>query len=327
MADAKVGQPTRAPGAGGVPAIAAEHLSKSFRLGLRLKKVEAVRDISFTVQPGEVFGFLGPNGAGKTTTIKMCMGLIRPSGGAVRLFGEPVDSLRVRARIGYLPEQPYFYDYLKPHEILDFYGRIFGIDRGERRRRIGELLDRVGLAEARGRTLRKFSKGMLQRIGIAQALINDPDLVVLDEPLSGLDPIGRKEMREIIVDLRAKGKTIFFSSHILADIEMICDTVTILNKGVIRAVGSLKDLLHPDRMTTEITFQGGGDGVEPQVRAIAGKIDRLGDFSRAFVDASRANELLAVLVRGGAQIDSVVPKRDSLEDLFVREALGTGGDR
>ena len=325
MSDPNTARPARASGATGAPAISAEHLSKSFRLGLRLKKVEAVRDISFTVQPGEVFGFLGPNGAGKTTTIKMCMGLIRPSGGKVRLFGEPIDSLAVRARIGYLPEQPYFYDYLKPHEILDFYGRVFGIDRAERRKRIGSLLERVGLSESRGRTLRKFSKGMLQRIGIAQALINDPDLVVLDEPLSGLDPIGRKEMREIIVDLRAQGKTIFFSSHILADIEMICDKVTILNKGVIRAVGSLEELLHPDKMTTEITFQGGGDGTLDQVRAIATRIDRLGDYNRAFVDASRSNEVLSVLVRAGAQIDSVVPKRDSLEDLFVREALGTGG--
>ena len=307
------------------PAIVVEHLSKTFRLGLRLRKVEAVRDISFAAPQGKVFGFLGPNGAGKTTAIKMCMGLIRPSRGTIRLLGDTVQSLAVRRRIGYLPEQPYFYDYLKPHEILDFYARLFGMDRTTRRRRIGDLLERVGLGDAKERTLRKFSKGMLQRVGIAQALINDPDLVVLDEPLSGLDPIGRKEIRDIIVDLRNRGKTIFFSSHILADIEMICDEVAIINKGVIQAAGSLSDLLNPDRMTAEITWRGGGAALPAQLAAMGAQVDDLGQVWRAVVDAPRTTEIVAACIEAGAAIDGVVPKRDSLEDLFVREALKTTG--
>jgi ABC-2 type transport system ATP-binding protein len=298
------------------PAIAVSGLVKTFRLGVRLKKVEAVRGITFAVRQGDVFGFLGPNGAGKTTTIKTCMGLIKPTRGTVRLLGQPVDSLAVRARVGYLPE--------KPSEILDFDGRVFGLDRRERKRRIDELLDRVGLGDARERTLRKFSKGMLQRVGIAQALINDPDLVVLDEPLSGLDPIGRKEIRDIIVDLKARGKTIFFSSHILADIEMICDEVTIVNHGEIRASGRLRDLLNPERMTTEVTWRGGDAGLMGRVEAVAARVDRFGELTRATIDSSRATELVALVVTGGAEIDGVVPKRDSLEDLFVREALATG---
>ncbi|GMV38544.1 MAG: ABC transporter ATP-binding protein [Myxococcales bacterium] len=311
---------------GATPAIAVERLSKTFRLGVRLKKVEAVRDITFAAPAGHVFGFLGPNGAGKTTTIKMCMGLIRPSAGTVRVLGEPIASLAVRARIGYLPEQPYFYDYLKPHEILDFYARLFGMDRAARRRRVGELLELVGLADARERTLRKFSKGMLQRVGIAQALINDPELVVLDEPLSGLDPIGRKEIRDIIVDLRRRGKTVFFSSHILADIEMICDEVAIINKGVIQAAGRLSDLLNPRLMTAEVTWRRGDADLPQRVETFGAKVDDLGALWRAVVEAPRSTELLRLLLDGGAEVDGVVPKRDSLEDLFMREALKTGGE-
>lgn len=313
------------PSSDSPPAIAVDHLSKSFRLGIRLKKVEAVRDITFTAHAGKVFGFLGPNGAGKTTTIKMCMGLIRPSQGTVRVLGEPIASLPVRARIGYLPEQPYFYDYLKPHEILDFYARLFGMDRALRRKRVGELLELVGLADARERTLRKFSKGMLQRVGIAQALINDPDLVVLDEPLSGLDPIGRKEIRDIIVDLRRRGKTVFFSSHILTDIEMICDEVAIINKGVIQAAGRLSDLLNPSLMTAEVTWRLGQADLPQRVAAFGATVDDLGGLWRAVVEATRSTELLRLLLDGGAEVDGVVPKRDSLEDLFMREALGTAG--
>lgn len=302
------------------PVMEVSNLRKSFRIGLRMKRVEAVKGISFQVQPGEVFGFLGPNGAGKTTTIKTCMGLIRPTSGTVRLFGADHESLHVRTRIGFLPEHPYFYDYLKPVEILDFYGRLFGIEQRERKRRIERLLDRVGLSHAKDRTLRRFSKGMLQRVGIAQALINDPDLVVLDEPLSGLDPIGRKEIRDILVDLRAARKTIFFSSHILSDIEMICDRVAIINFGKLQSIGTLEQLLHPDRMSTEITFMSHDPELLERVAKVSQRVDRLGDYSRCVVDG-RPDVVLKMLVDGGVSIDSVTPKRESLEDLFVKEAI------
>jgi len=291
-------------------------LHKKFSIGLRMKKVEAVRGVSLTVSAGEVFGFLGPNGAGKTTTIKMAMGLIRPTQGSIQLFGGSPDRLEARARVGYLPEHPYFYDYLKPTEILDFYARLFGLSASERKSRIDRLLDRVGLGHARNRTLRKFSKGMLQRVGIAQSLINDPDLLVLDEPLSGLDPIGRKEIRDLLVELRHDGKTIFFSSHILSDIEMLCDKVAIVHQGRIQSIGRMDDLLHPDQMTTEITFRA-GDSLVEKLKADGLALDVLGDYMRIRKDGS-TSELLGELLAGGAQIDSVLPKRESLEDLFVR---------
>ncbi|MEZ4467203.1 MAG: ABC transporter ATP-binding protein [bacterium] len=207
------------------------------------QRVEAVRGVSLRVEPGEIFGFLGPNGAGKTTTIKMLMGLIRPTSGTASILGRPLGDREARARLGFLPEHPYFYDYLKPIEFLDFYGRLFRIDARERRRRAEALVDRVGLRHAVNRPLRKFSKGMVQRIGIAQALINDPDLVVLDEPMSGLDPMGRKDVRDLIFALKEQGKTVFFSSHILQDVEALCDRVAIMARGRLRSIGPLHTLL------------------------------------------------------------------------------------
>jgi len=198
--------------------IEVRHLRKTFRSPLALKKIRAVKDVSFTVGRGQIFGFLGPNGAGKTTTIKVLTSLIRPSSGDVSILGGNPDDLRVRMKIGYLPETPNFYDYLTAREFLDIMGRFYGIDRKQRRKKVDELLELVGLTYAARRKLRKFSKGMLQRVGIAQALIGDPELVILDEPMSGLDPIGRREVREIITGLKAKGRTVFFSSHILSDI-------------------------------------------------------------------------------------------------------------
>ena len=297
-------------------------LHKKFAVGLRMKKVEAVRGVSLSVAPGEVFGFLGPNGAGKTTTIKMAMGLIRPTQGSIQLFGGEPERLEARARVGYLPEHPYFYDYLKPTEILDFYARIFGISRSERKRRIDSLLERVGLGDVRNRTLRKFSKGMLQRVGIAQSLINDPDLLVLDEPLSGLDPIGRKEVRDLLVELRRAGKTIFFSSHILSDIEMLCDKVAIVHHGRIQSIGRMDDLLNPDQMSTEITFRA-SDSLLGQLKADGMEVDVLGDYMRLRIEGSTTS-ILSTLLEGGAQIDSVLPKRESLEDLFIRGVVQSG---
>jgi ABC-2 type transport system ATP-binding protein len=298
------------------PIVQAEHLQKTFALGFFRKKVRAVDDVSFTVEKNEIFGFLGPNGAGKTTTLKMLMGLIFPSRGQARIFGRPISDRRVKERLGFLPENPYFYDYLSGAELLDLMGHLFGLSRAERKRRAHTLLDRVGLGRA-GATrlpLRKYSKGMLQRLGIAQALVNDPELVVLDEPMSGLDPIGRKEIRDLIVELKREGKTVLFSTHILSDVELICDRVAMVVGGRMRDVGPLKQLLSPRLIDTELVVEKAG---VVEARRLSPDAD---------VDAALRDALAA-----GAKIVSVTPRRESLEDLFVREVdaadVGGGAER
>jgi ABC-2 type transport system ATP-binding protein len=294
--------------------VEAEHLAKTFAFGFFRKKVRAVADVSFTVEKNEIFGFLGPNGAGKTTTLKMLMGLIFPSSGQARLFGRPVGDRQAKHRLGFLPENPYFYDYLSGEELLDLMGRLFGLDRRQRRRRAVELLDRVGLGRAQGRALRKYSKGMLQRLGIAQALINDPELVVLDEPMSGLDPIGRKEIRDLIVELKREGKTVLFSTHILSDVELICDRVAMVVGGRMRDVGPLQQLLSPRLLHTELVLAH-GDATE----ALRLPPD-------ADVDAAVREALAA-----GKHVLSLTPRTESLEDYFVREVdtadVGGGAER
>ncbi|MDB4968239.1 MAG: uncharacterized protein JWN44_3928 [Myxococcales bacterium] len=294
--------------------VEADHLQKTFALGFFRKKVRAVEDVSFTVEQNEIFGFLGPNGAGKTTTLKMLMGLIFPSSGQARIFGKPINDRQAKRRLGFLPENPYFYDYLSGGELLDLMGRLFGLDRAARRKRAAMLLDRVGLGRAGDRALRKYSKGMLQRLGIAQALINDPELVVLDEPMSGLDPIGRKEIRDLIVDLKAEGKTVLFSTHILSDVELICDRVAMLVGGRMRDVGPLSKLLSPRLLHTEVVLE--KDGASELLRVPP----------EADVDA-----LLSEALAAGKHVVSVTPRRESLEDLFVREVdaadVGGGAER
>jgi ABC-2 type transport system ATP-binding protein len=294
--------------------VQAEHLAKTFAFGFFRKQVRAVADISFTVEKNEIFGFLGPNGAGKTTTLKMLMGLIFPSSGSASLFGCPVGDRQAKQRLGFLPENPYFYDYLSGEELLDLMGRLFGLDRHERRRRARALLDRVGLGRAQGRALRKYSKGMLQRLGIAQALVNDPELVVLDEPMSGLDPIGRKEIRDLIVDLKREGKTVLFSTHILSDVELICDRVAMVVGGRMRDVGPLLQLLSPRLLHTELVLA--RDGATEAVR-LAPDAD---------VDAAVRQAIAA-----GKHIVSITPRTESLEDYFVREVdtadVGGGAER
>jgi ABC-2 type transport system ATP-binding protein len=281
----------------------AEHLSKTFAVGFFRKKVRAVEDLSLEVRRGEIFGFLGPNGAGKTTTIKMLMGLIFPTSGSGHVLGKPIGNIEAKRKLGFLPETPYFYDYLTPEEFLDLAGALGDVPKAERKKRADALIERVGLGHARGRALRKFSKGMLQRVGIAQALIHEPELVVLDEPMTGLDPIGRKEMRDLILELRKEGKTIFFSTHILSDVELICDRVGIVVNGKIRDVGKLSELLSPKLLATEVVLK---NGAGEKVHSLAGDAD---------VDSFVKDALAR-----GEHLVSVTPRRESLEDLFVRES-------
>ncbi len=301
------------PGVGGLAA----------RLQLKgvAQRVEAVRGVTFRVERGEVFGLVGPNGAGKTTTIKALMGLIRPTAGTGTLLGHPLGHTRSRERLGYLPEQPYFYEYLNPREFLDFYGGLFPMTARERRARAEQLIDRVGLRHAVDRPIRRFSKGMVQRIGIAQALINDPELIVLDEPMSGLDPIGRKEVRDLVLELKAQGKTVFFSSHILQDVEQLCDRVAIVVKGKVRAEGRLGELLLDADHPVEIVSTHVGSAARETVTALCDRVMDAGETVRFHLrSVSDRDAAVQALVTSGARLQSVTPQRRSLEDLFVEEA-------
>ncbi|MFW6160975.1 MAG: ABC transporter ATP-binding protein, partial [Acidobacteriota bacterium] len=234
-------------------------LHKSFKTGFIPRENKILKGITFSVEKGEIFGYLGPNGAGKTTTLKCILGLLFPAQGEIKLFNLPHLSLKAKAKIGFLPENPYFYDYLTATEFLRFYGQLFGLNKNTREKKIAHLLKLVGLDQVENLQLRKFSRGMLQRIGLAQALINDPSLIFLDEPLGGLDPIGRKEIRDIILRLKEEGKTVFLCSHILQDIEMICDRVAIIIQGSLINQGKLQDLISEKILFTEIILS----GVEP----------------------------------------------------------------
>ncbi|RMH43965.1 MAG: ABC transporter ATP-binding protein [Deltaproteobacteria bacterium] len=329
------GRPERAAadkaGAAGDVVIDVADLQVTYVTGLRRKRVRAVRDCSFQVRRGEVFGFLGPNGAGKTTTIRVLMGLVRATAGRCRVFGQSIEERDARRRIGFLPEAPYFYDYLTAEELCDLAGRLFGLPRAARRARARELLDLVGLAHARGRPMKKFSKGMLQRAGIAQALINDPEVVVFDEPMSGLDPIGRKEVRDIILGLRDQGKTVFFSTHILPDVELICDRVAIIVQGAVRAVGALSEIVAEQAIGVEIAFRVtdafGDDQFERlcQRAPSARRVDRNVAVSLS-ADAD-VDEFLAFARDLGLSVVSVTPKHETLEDVFLEQARGKEATR
>jgi ABC-2 type transport system ATP-binding protein len=298
-----------------------ENLRKEFLRGFLRKRTVAVDGISFAVEPGEVFGFLGPNGAGKTTTMKMLMGLIHPSGGKATILGAAVGDIAAKRRIGYLPENPYFYDYLSATEFLHMVGQLYGLDRAERSKRTDALLDRVGLGMAKTRAMRSYSKGMLQRVGLAQALIGDPDLVVLDEPMSGLDPIGRREVRELILDLRDRGKTVFFSTHILADANLMCDRVAIIVKGKIRDVGPLGALLSPKIERVEVLWQG-PEPVREQLEAEFAGDHQQSSEGHVYVATEQdvVDRFLAAVLAAGGSITQVSPQRETLEQLFVRDA-------
>src|SRR5688500_17028120 len=289
------------------------------------RRVRTQVHVTLTVQRGEVFGFLGDNGAGQTTTIMILMRLMYPTAGSARLCGVDVDDVAMHARIGYLPEQPYFYDYLTARELVEYCGELFGLGCAQRRARAAELLERVRLDRgAWDRQLRRFSKGMLQRVGLAQALVNDPELVVLDEPMSGLDPIGRRQVRDLIGDLRARGTTVFFSSHIVADIEVLCDRVAVLRGGRVAHLGRLDDLRQrvDSAGHLEITVTGGADD---RLRELVTKVEGArveatpGGMRIEVAGEEDVDAALAAVRQAGGRLVSVQPVRQSLEDLFVTE--------
>ena len=301
-----------------------EELSKVFRVGFWGRRVTAVDHLSLSVRRGEVFGFLGPNGAGKTTTLKMLMGLIYPTSGQATIFGHPVGDPAAKAKLGFLPESPYFYDYLTSREFLAFYGHLFGLRGVSLNKRADELLELVGMTHARDLQLRKFSKGMLQRVGIAQALINDPELIVLDEPMSGLDPIGRKEVRDLILNLKELGKTVMFSSHILHDAELLCDRVAMILRGKLVACGEVADLIergatqHVEMVIDRLPVE----GLE-QVRLLSAKVVQQGERVMVVLNSQhQVDEALEIVRAAKAKVVSLTPHKASLEDLFIQEAKG-----
>jgi len=311
-------------------AIEIEGLTKDYPAGfLQLRRARALDGLSLTVERGEIFGFLGGNGAGKTTTIKILMRLMAPTAGRARILGRDVGDVAVHARVGYLPEAPYFYDYLTARELLEYCAELFGYARAARRARAAHLLRRVHLDEsAWDRQLRKFSKGMLQRVGLAQALVNDPELVVLDEPMSGLDPIGRRQVRDLIAALRADGATVFFSSHIIADIEVLCDRVAILHRGRLSHLGRLDELRRDEDAAghLEITVLGAAVAtLEAALRKVEGaRVTASPAGARIDVPAeTHVDAALAAARACGARLVSVQPVRLSLEDLFVGEGPRT----
>jgi len=308
-------------------AIRTRELSKDYLVGFwRPRPYRALDRLSIDVAPGDVFGFLGPNGAGKTTTLKLLMQLVFPTSGEAEILGRPLGDVSIRRRIGYLPENPYFYDHLTAEELLDYYGRLFGQSAADRRQRVGKTLDRLGIGAERRLPLRKFSKGMLQRVGLAQALLNDPEVVFLDEPMSGLDPLGRRDVRALILELRDQGRTIFFSSHILSDAEALCTRVAIVAKGRLAASGTLTDLKEFAIQGWELVMAGVPPEALERVRSRARRVVTIGG-DRYAIDLppdGRPEELLRELAAAGATPVSLNPLRETLEDVFVRRVAEMG---
>lgn len=292
-------------------------LTKDYPVGFwHNRKKRALDSVTFHVEQGEVFGFLGPNGAGKSTTLKLLMGLIFPTAGAAKIQGRPIGDITIRREIGFLPEDPYFYDYLTPRELLDYFARFFGYDADERSKRVNHNLERVGVAAAANVQLRKLSKGMLQRVGIAQAILHDPQIIFLDEPMSGLDPLGRRDVRDIILQLKQEGRTVFFSTHILSDAEMLCDRVAVLTGGKLQGVGSPTDMLSVQIQGMEILCQLSDERQLPEF--LEARTTRTGNRYRIEVTEPELYDALDQLRRAQARILSVTPLRPTLEDFFFR---------
>jgi ABC-2 type transport system ATP-binding protein len=293
-----------------------ENLTKDYPFGfLHLKKKTSLEGLTMTVEDGEVFGFLGPNGAGKSTTIKLLVGLIFPTAGSARILGKPSSDIEMHRDIGYLPEQPYFYDYLTAAELLDYFARFHDLTASDRRERVARLLKKVGLETAGKIQLRKYSKGMLQRVGLAQAILHDPKVVILDEPMSGLDPVGRREVRDIILELKRMGKTILFSTHILPDAEMLCDRVGVIVGGKLRGIGAPDEIVGIKTHAVEILFEYSGNAAS--AAGLLGKATQTGNRYRMQVDEGALYATLEQLRAAGARILSVAQVKASLEEYFM----------
>jgi ABC-2 type transport system ATP-binding protein len=310
-----------------MPAIEILGFEKTYRIGFWRKRPKHVlRPLHLEVENGEIFGFLGPNGAGKTTTLKLLMGLISPTAGSARILGRDWTDLSVKGEIGFLPEQPYFYDYLTAHELLEYYGQLSRVPARQRKERVERMLKQVGLSDVRGVQLRKFSKGMLQRVGIAQAILHDPKIVFFDEPMSGLDPMGRREVRDLMEQLKQEGKTVFFSTHILSDAETLCDRVAIIHKGELRGVGAVEDLTSTVEGKVEIIWQGAQ--IPASIKALGAECHIAADKIRSIIDEKQQDAAIDILRRERLRLVSVTPVRTSLETYFVeklRHAETTAG--
>jgi ABC-2 type transport system ATP-binding protein len=299
-------------------------LEKSYQVGFWRKRSKvALRPLRLTIEEGEVFGFLGPNGAGKTTTLKLLMGLVFPTAGTARILGREMDDPEVKSQIGFLPEQPYFYDHLTARELLNYYGQLSGIPAKGRSARVEEMLQRVGLSDSAGVQLRKFSKGMLQRVGLAQAILHDPKLVFLDEPMSGLDPMGRREVREMIQQLKHEGKTVFFSTHILSDAEALCDRVGVIYQGELRGVGAVAELTSQTQGRVEIIFL--AQRVPAALAQFGTEARVSGDMVNAVLPEKHQDEALEVLRRERLKLISLTPVRRSLEEYYIQKMRPTEG--
>jgi ABC-2 type transport system ATP-binding protein len=297
------------------PAIEIESLTKEYPFGfLHLKKKKSLEDLSMQVETGEVFGLLGPNGAGKSTTIKLLMRLIFPTAGTARILGKSIDDISMHRDIGYLPEQPYFYDYLTAPELLDYFAQFHGLAATDRKDRVQKMLKKVGLDTAKKIQLRKYSKGMLQRVALAQAILHDPKVVVLDEPMSGLDPLGRREVRDIILELKKEGRSVLFSTHILSDAEMLCDRVGVIVGGRLRGVGAPENLVGIKTQGMEILFE---PGMESKQTALLARSTRTGERYRVQLKEAELYGALEELKAAGARILSVTQLKPTLEEFFV----------
>jgi ABC-2 type transport system ATP-binding protein len=305
-------------------------LEKTYSVGFWRKKPKcALRPLNLTVEEGEIFGFLGPNGAGKTTTLKLLMGLVFPTAGTARILGMEINDPKMKSQIGFLPEQPYFYDYLTARELLEYYGQLSGVPAKGRSQKVNDVLSRVGLAEAGNVQLRKFSKGMLQRAGIAQAILHDPKILFFDEPMSGLDPMGRREVRDLMEQLKRDGKTVFFSTHILSDAETLCDRVAVIHGGELRGVGSVAELTSSVHNQVEVVWQG------PQIPALlrnnGAQCHVSGATVRAILPEDQQDRAIEALRQEGLRLVSVVPVRTSLEDYYLQKlkpnGIAAGGQR
>lgn len=301
-------------------------MEKSFSNGWG-KRSTIIKNLNLDVRDNEIFGYLGANGAGKTTTFKLMLGLIFPDKGEILFDGKPASDYKNRSLLGYLPETPYFYSYLTAWEALDFYASLFDMDTSLKKNRVNKMLDLVGLDHAKDLQLRKFSRGMLQRIGIAQAMINDPKLLILDEPMSGLDPMGRKDMRDIILKCRDQGKTIVFSSHIISDVEMICDRASILSKGELQRIIEMDNRLDTDDSTWEIIYQ--GKALELQGIKVSGKIKHQATGNRNILtteDKALANQMIGEIQNQGLDLISFGSRRKTMEDIYIK-SVGIKGKR